>query len=93
MKRVTLTRAQKQQATRQKIDSRNYVAYEVHKKTIIIENAENPSAFFWDMKSLKWIKDTAPSEFRKFAVSGRAEIPDNAPSCLAAKTSLELVND
>lgn len=93
MKRITLTRAQKQQATRQKIDSRDYVAYEIHKKIIIIKNAENPSAFFWDMKNLKWVKDTAPSEFRKFAVSGRADIPDNASTSLAAISSLELIND
>ncbi len=92
MKRITLIRAQKNQANRQKINTRNYTSYEIHKQTIIIENdSENPKCFSWDTKTLKWVPYS--NKFTKFSTSGPALIPANAPQELAAISTVELINE
>lgn len=91
MKRISLIRAQKNQANRQKINTRNYTAYEIHKQTIIVQdNAEKPLSYSWDTKNLRW--QPYDNKFLKYAPEPRADIPSDAPTELKAISTVELMN-
>lgn len=91
MKRISLIRAQKNQANRQKINTRNYTAYEIHKQTIIVQdNVEKPLSYSWDTKNLRWLP--YDNKFLKFAPESRADISADAPTELKATSTIELMN-